>query len=80
MLEIPAQPVELPDHHGVAGADVLHQGGQAGTVIAGAGHGVGEGLCHAHRFEGSVLLIEGLGDGAYPHVPDPLALGHYPRR
>lgn len=36
------KPVELPDHDGGAFPDVLNQRPQAGTVIAGAGHGVGE--------------------------------------
>ena len=73
---IAAKPLQFPYHDGVAFADVLHLGGQTGAVVAGAGRNAREGLPHPGRFKHSVLLIEGLGDCAYPDVPDPLAHDH----
>jgi hypothetical protein len=72
-LAIPGQVRQLS---GVAFPDVLHHCGQAGAVIPVAGHGVGEGLCDPGSLKRIPPLIEGLGDGAYPDVSDPLALGH----
>lgn len=62
--------VELPHDHGVAGAGLVHQGGQAGAVVACPGHHVGERLHHARGLERRVLLVEGLQHGADAGVPD----------
>jgi hypothetical protein len=69
-----------PHHHGVALANVSHQLGQARSVISRTRHDVGERLRHACGAECSLLLIQSLGHRAYPHVPDPLAFGHYAGR
>lgn len=62
--------VELPHDHGVAGAGLVHQGGQAGAVVTCPGHHVGERLRHARGLERRVLLVEGLRHGADAGVPD----------
>jgi hypothetical protein len=72
--------VKLPHHHDVALANVSHQLGQARAVISPTRHDVGERLRHACGAESSLLLIQSLGHRAYPHVPDPLAFGHYAGR
>jgi len=52
---------ELPDHHGVAFADVAHQLTQTKAVIARPGHSVAECLCDPCPVECLMLLVEGLG-------------------
>jgi hypothetical protein len=62
------QPIQLPHHHGVALADIVHQGRQARTVILCPRQGVGEGLRHASSRKGGVLLLQRVGYGADSHI------------
>jgi hypothetical protein len=68
---VASQAVELPDHHGVAFADVVHQGCQAWAVVFRARHGVGERLGDACCGKGGILLIQSLGNGANSRVSHP---------
>jgi hypothetical protein len=45
---VAAQPVQLPDHDGVAVSHVGHQVGQTGTIVTGTGHDVRERLHYAY--------------------------------
>jgi hypothetical protein len=67
-----SQAVQLPHHHRVARANVLRECGQPWTVIASAGHGVGERLRNTGRLKSGILLNQCLSDGAHPRVSDPL--------
>jgi hypothetical protein len=66
-------PVDLPHHHGVTGAQLIHQGGKAGAVVPSARHGVRVDLRCTGRLERIVLLVQRLGDGADPGVTEPQA-------
>ena len=70
---VAAQPVEFPHHDRVALTDILHQRGQAGPVVTGAGHHIREHLGDPGGAESLVLLIEGLGDRRDAGVADPRA-------
>ena len=70
MRHVAAQPVELPDHDGVAISDIGEQLGEAGPVVAGTAHGVGEELGDSGGLQGSLLLVEGLGDRADADIAD----------
>src|SRR6476620_5208614 len=63
------EPVELPHHHGVTGAQLIHQGRQ----IPSARHGVRVDLRCTSRLERIMLVVQHLGDGADPGVAEPHA-------
>jgi hypothetical protein len=61
-----AEPVELPDHEGVAGAPLVQDLYEGGTVGAGAAGGLGEAPAATGVLEGVDLelwLLVGGGDG-----------------
>lgn len=60
-----AEPVELPDHQGVAGAELVEDGGELGAVGAGAAGAVGEHAVAAglgERVDLEVGVLVGGGD------------------
>jgi len=73
MEHVAPEPVELPHHHGVTGAQLIHQGRQTRAVVPSARHGVRVDLRCTGRLERIVLLVQRLGDGADPGVAEPHA-------
>jgi hypothetical protein len=83
MLQVPAEPVELPDDKGIAGLERFQAGGQTGAVVVPAG---GEILVDAVGFDAGsqqsvTLWRQGLAAVAFrdPDVADQHVAHHQKR-
>ena len=68
MLQRAPQPIEAPDHQGVAGADIAEGLVESRPVGPGAGEDVPEDLVTAGGGQGVQLQVEGLVPGRDPGV------------